>query len=59
MNLGDLRPRRHEPPAGWTAEVFTAVTDAISTALVSTVRRRRAAEGEQDSDDDKTGGGRA
>ncbi len=39
MNVSDLEPRRHEPPAGWDATTFDAVTSALAAALVAAVRR--------------------
>jgi hypothetical protein len=33
-----LAPRRHEPPAGWDAETFTRVVDALAAALVNAYR---------------------
>lgn len=39
MNAADLQPRRHDPPEGWTAEIFEAVTSALAAALVAAVRR--------------------
>jgi hypothetical protein len=37
--VATLAPRRHEPPAGWRAEVFEAVTEALAAALVAAYRR--------------------
>ena len=34
-----LEPRRHEPPPGWDAQTFEAVTDALAAALVAVYRR--------------------
>jgi hypothetical protein len=34
-----LQPCRHDPPAGWSREVFSRLTDAIAAALVGAVRR--------------------
>jgi hypothetical protein len=39
MTLAVLEPRRYSPPAGWPADTFEAVTDAIAAALVAAVRR--------------------
>jgi hypothetical protein len=39
VNIRDLEPRRHAPPAGWPAEVFERLTDALATALVAAVQR--------------------
>jgi hypothetical protein len=41
IDVSTLQPRRHEPPAGWSADVFERVTDAVAAALVSAVRRER------------------
>ena len=32
-----LEPRRHDPPPGWDAETFEAVTDAIAAALIASL----------------------
>jgi hypothetical protein len=40
VNVETLQPRRHDPPPGWSAEIFERVTDAIAAALVTTYRRR-------------------
>jgi hypothetical protein len=40
VNSSALVPRRHEPPPGWPADVFEAVTDALATALAAAYRRR-------------------
>jgi hypothetical protein len=40
VSLGTLRPHRHEPPDGWSAEAFEAVTDALAAALVAAYHRR-------------------
>ena len=39
-----LRPQRHEPPEGWSPDVFDKVTTAIASALVTACWR---AEGEK------------
>lgn len=39
MNVADLEPRRHAPPAGWSRETFERVTDALARILVSAYRR--------------------
>jgi hypothetical protein len=44
VNVERLEPRRHDPPEGWSPEVFAAVTDAISRALVGAYRRAQNAE---------------
>lgn len=41
MNVADLEPRRHEPPEGWDAATFAAVTDALAAALAAAVRREQ------------------
>jgi hypothetical protein len=46
IDVSTLQPRRHEPPAGWSADVFEKVTDALAAALVAAVRREREAQGE-------------
>jgi len=33
------RQRHHEPPAGWDAQTFDRVTDALAAALVASWRR--------------------
>jgi hypothetical protein len=34
-----LTPQRHEPPAGWSQDVFARVTEALAAALVASWRR--------------------
>jgi hypothetical protein len=43
VKVDDLEPRRHEPPAGWSREVFEAVTDALAAALLAALERERSA----------------
>lgn len=38
MIVADLVARRHAPPAGWDAETFERVTDALALALLSAYR---------------------
>jgi hypothetical protein len=45
VNLADLEPRRHGPPAGWDREVFERVTDALALTLVAAVRRHAKEQG--------------
>jgi hypothetical protein len=40
VSFGTLRPHRHEPPDGWSAETFETVTSALASALVAAYRRR-------------------
>jgi hypothetical protein len=39
VKVAGLKPRRHEPPAGWPPEVFERVTDSLAAALVAAHRR--------------------
>lgn len=41
MNVADLEPRRHEPPAGWDPQTFELLTDALAAALAAAVRREQ------------------
>jgi hypothetical protein len=40
VNVVDLEPRLHEPPAGWSVETFEQVTNALAAALVRVCERR-------------------
>jgi len=51
LDYADLAPRRHKPPAGWSREVFEAVTDALAQALVANLRRQVDDEPSQDPSD--------
>jgi hypothetical protein len=41
VNAAALQPRRREPPAGWSAETFERVTDALARTLVENYRGER------------------
>ena len=43
-DVATLQPQRHEPPPGWDARTFDAVTDALAQALVAAYRRGRECE---------------
>jgi hypothetical protein len=45
VNVADLHPRRHEPPAGWDATTFDTLTTALAMALVAAFERTREAVG--------------
>lgn len=40
MNVGELQPCPHDPPAGWDPQTFELLTDALARALVGASRRR-------------------
>jgi hypothetical protein len=44
VNPADLQSQRHEPPEGWDAPTFEAVTAALAAALAAAVRRDAKAE---------------
>jgi hypothetical protein len=47
VTVAELQPRRHEPPAGWDAQTFECVTDALAAALVTRYRQRDQASGDE------------
>ena len=46
IDVSTLRPQRHEPPAGWSAETFDKVTTALAMALVTAHRRDQERKGQ-------------
>ena len=39
MTPAALEPCRHDPPPGWSREVFERLTDAVAAVLVAAYRR--------------------
>lgn len=46
IDVADLRPRRHDPPPGWSRETFERLTDALAAVLIAAVRREAEREAE-------------